>query len=200
VLAHCDKIIAHTNTVMGLVECTVGLVPGGGGVKETFHRWYQRSGDWEKAAWNTFNQIGYSKTGTSPYQSAKLCYFRPDHDEEIMNRDRLIEGALRMIDAMAENYQPPKEPRFHLAGARLYEAMGAFLEKGQKEGRFTTHDATVAKAIARIVTGGEGSTPRDASEQDLYDLERSSFIMLAKTEKTKARIDAMLSGEGALRN
>jgi len=200
VLAHCDRIIAHTNTVMGLVGCTVGLVPGGGGVKETFYRWYQRTGDWEKAAWNTFNQIGYSKTGTSPYQSAKLCYFQPDHDEEVMSRDRLIEGALRMIDAMAENYQPPAEPRFHLAGARLYDAMDAFLEEGRKDGRFKPHDVKVARAIACIVTGGEGASSRDASEQDLYDLERSSFIMLAKTPETRARIDAMLSGKGALRN
>ncbi|MBA4783889.1 MAG: enoyl-CoA hydratase/isomerase family protein [Rhizobiales bacterium] len=200
VIAHAGKVIAHTNSVMGLVECTVGVVPGGGGVKETLWRWYQKTGDWEKAAWNTFNQIGYSQTGSSPYLSAKLAYFLPERDREVMNRDRLIEGARAMIDAMAPDYQPPAEPVFHLVGGTVYAAMRAFLEKGRDEGTFFPHDVTVASAIARIVTGGEGAEPGAASEQDLYDLERSSFLILAKTPETKARIDAMLSGRGGLRN
>ncbi len=41
VLLHCDKVVAHTNTVFGLVETGVGVVPGGGGVKEVLWRWFQ---------------------------------------------------------------------------------------------------------------------------------------------------------------
>lgn len=200
VIAHADKVIAHTNSVMGLVECTVGVVPGGGGVKETLYRWYQKTGDWEKAAWNTFNQVGYGQTGASPRQSAKFCYFLPDRDEEVMNRDRLISGAVRIINELGVNYQPPAEPDFYLVGGAVYAAMVGFLEKGCEDGLFMPHDVVVASAVARIVTGGEETKPRAASEQDLYDLERSSFIMLAKTTETRARIDAMLSGEGSLRN
>ena len=33
-----DKVVCHANSVMGLVESLVGLVPGGGGVKEMLHR------------------------------------------------------------------------------------------------------------------------------------------------------------------
>ena len=200
VIAHCDKVLAHTNTVMGLVECTVGVVPGGGGVKETLYRWYQKTGDWEKAAWNTFNQVGYSQTGASPNQSAKYCYFLPDRDEEVMNRDRLVDGAVRIVGELEANYTPPQEPSFHLVGGKVYAEMVAFLEKGRDDGIFMPHDVTVASAIARIVTGGPDADPRDATEQDLYDLERSSFLILAKTKQTKARIDAMLNGEGTLRN
>ena len=36
VLAHCDKLVVHTNSVMGLVEAGVGVVPGGGGIKKLF--------------------------------------------------------------------------------------------------------------------------------------------------------------------
>ena len=35
VLAHCDRLVVHTNSVMGLVEAGVGVVPGGGGIKDT---------------------------------------------------------------------------------------------------------------------------------------------------------------------
>lgn len=31
---HCDRVIAHAETYIGLVEVGVGLIPGGGGTKE----------------------------------------------------------------------------------------------------------------------------------------------------------------------
>ena len=31
---HADKVVAHAETYMGLVEFGVGLIPGGGGTKE----------------------------------------------------------------------------------------------------------------------------------------------------------------------
>jgi 3-hydroxyacyl-CoA dehydrogenase len=51
VLMHCDKLVVHTNSVLGLVEAGVGLVPSGGGVKESYLRWYAKTGDWDEAAW-----------------------------------------------------------------------------------------------------------------------------------------------------
>ena len=53
VLMHCDKLVVHSNSTLGLVESGVGLVPSGGGVKESYLRWYQVSGDWDEAAWQT---------------------------------------------------------------------------------------------------------------------------------------------------
>ena len=38
VVLHTDKAIFHANSVSGLVESLVGVVPGGGGVKETCRR------------------------------------------------------------------------------------------------------------------------------------------------------------------
>ena len=37
VLAHCDKLVVHTTSVMGLVEAGVGVVPGGGGIKKPIY-------------------------------------------------------------------------------------------------------------------------------------------------------------------
>ena len=83
VLMHCDKLVVHNNSVLGLVEALVGLVPSGGGVKETYLRWYAKTGDWEEAAWKSWMQIGYGRTGSSPRLSAKLEYFRQSHDISI---------------------------------------------------------------------------------------------------------------------
>ncbi|MCP4184114.1 MAG: 3-hydroxyacyl-CoA dehydrogenase [Hyphomicrobiales bacterium] len=200
ILAHCDQVIAHANTVMGLVEASVGLVPGGGGVKETYWRWYQRLGDWEKAAWNTFNQIGYGQTGSSPELSAKYCYFKPDRDKMVMNRDRLIAAASGAVAELAPGYFPRNPPEFVLTGESVYSQMVEFLNKGKEKGLFFTHDVTVASAIAAIVTGGVDCECRTASEQELFDFERANFIQLAQTPETVKRIETMLGGGGIIRN
>ena len=62
VVLHCDKVIFHANSVAGLVESLVGVVPGGGGVKETLYRWVERKGVGPEAAWEAFMQVGYGKT------------------------------------------------------------------------------------------------------------------------------------------
>lgn len=200
VLAHCDKLIAHANTVFGLVESAVGVVPGGGGVKETYWRWFQATGDWEKAAWNTFNQIGYGKTASSPDLAADLVYFLPERDHQVMNRDRLVSAALGEIDRMADGYQPRGRPQFQLAGSAAYGAMVDFLEKGRAKGHFMAHDVTVASQIAWIVTGGEDALDSLLTEQDMYAREREAFLRLARTPQTLARITGMLDGTGIPRN
>lgn len=199
VLAHCDMVVAHTNSVMGLVEALVGLVPGGGGVKETYWRWYQRTGDWRMAAWNTFNQIGYGQTGTSPALSAKLAYFDPERDRQVMNRDRLIEAGLKGISGLREGYTPRTPPRFELAGRVVFEEMLGFLEKGRAEGKFLDHDVRVATAVGEIVTGGEEGAS-SCSEADMLARERAAFIRLSQTQQTLERIKHLLAKGRPLRN
>jgi len=200
VLAHCDKVVAHANTIFGLVETVVGLVPGGGGVKETYWRWFQRTGDWEKAAFNTFNQIGAGRTGSSPKLAANLEYFVLGRDVEVMNRDRLLDAAQKSIQELSKNYSPRRKPKFTLAGGGVYEQMMLQLEEGRNKGIYFSHDVTVASAVAKIVTGGRGGKKQEVCEADMLRFERENFIDLAKTPDTLARIVAMLDGKGALRN
>ncbi len=200
VLAHCDKVVAHSNCVLGLVEASVGVVPGGGGVKETYLRWYKATGDWAKAARKTFDQIGYAMTATSPDEAIPMQYFVEGRDEQVMNRDRLIEGARRALGDMHKGYKPREKPEFMLAGGESHDAMVAFLEDGKDKGWFFPHDVTVASAIAKIMTGGSGSEKLAVTEQDMYARERASFIELAKTPETLERITQLLRNGNAIRN
>ena len=54
-------------------------------------------------------------------------------------------------------------------------------------------------AVASIICSADG-VECDASEQTLYDGERSAFISLARTPETHERISALLSGRGTVRN
>ena len=199
VLMHCDKLVAHVNSVMGLVEAAVGVVPGGGGVKETLWRWYQTTGDWSKAAWNTWMQIGYGHTGSSPETSAKFQYFLADRDRAVENRDKLMTEASRDIDAMAGSYKAPEPMTFELPGNALLDDMAAFMDDGIGKGWFFPHDKITAMAVASIVVS-DSAEVEAASEQDLYDRERRAFLNLAKTDETLTRIRTMLDDGAPVRN
>ena len=193
VLMHCDKLVVHANSTLGLVESGVGLVPSGGGVKEAYLRWYQATGDWDKAAWQTWMQIGYGRTGTSPELSAKFQYFRPDTDIQLISRDRLLPLAIDTAVQMQDSYIPPAEPDVRLASSALLDKMDAFMTDGVNKGDFAAHNKTVAMQIATIIVADAGEA-QDSTEQALYDRERRAFLNLAKTEKTGRWIAAMLAG------
>lgn len=199
VVLHCDKVIAHTNTVIGLVEGSVGVVPGGGGVKETFARWHKASGDWRKAAWETWMQVGYGATGTSPELSAKLKYYLEDRDQSVMNRDKILGLAMSDAIAMGEGYTPSAPYSFTLPGNEVLSEMAEFMDNGIAKGWFMPHDKTVAMAVASIVVS-DTAEPQSATEDDLYARERRAFIQLAKTPETAARITSMLEDGEVLRN
>ena len=200
VVVHADKVIAHGNSVMGLVEAAVGVVPGGGGVKESFSRWHQATGDWSKAAWKTWMQIGYARTGTSPEQSASMQYFLNDRDVSVMNRDKLVAMALAALEEInANGYEAPTAPSFTLPGNALKKEMSDFMDKGIADGLFYPHDKTVAMAVATIVVSDDEHETA-ASEDDLFARERRAFIQLAKTAETKDRITSMLEKGEMLRN
>ncbi len=200
VLAHCDKLVAHANSVLGLVEASVGVIPSGGGVKETYLRWLTATNDAKKAAWNTWMQVGYSQTGASPQMAAKYQYFLPDRDISVMNRDKLITRATAELRAMADGYAPRKVTSFTLPGNSILPEMSDFMDDGIKKGWFFPHDKTVAMTVATIVVNVDADEPLVVSEQDMYDRERAAFLRLAKTKETLARIVSMLDDGEVIRN
>ena len=193
VLMHCDKLVVHNNSVLGLVEAGVGLVPSGGGVKETYLRWYAKTGDWQEAAWKSWMQIGYGRTGSSPRLSAKLEYFRQSHDISIMSRDRLLTRAIEEAEQMTGNYHVLPVPEVRLASHSLMAKMDDFMQDGVDKGMFTAHNKVVAMAIASIMVADEAE-PAETSEQALYDRERRAFLHLAQTDATAQMIAKMLAG------
>ncbi|NND89404.1 MAG: 3-hydroxyacyl-CoA dehydrogenase [Granulosicoccus sp.] len=199
VLLHCDQRVMHSNSVVGLVESAVGLLPSGGGVKEAYWRWFQVTGNWQEAAWKAWMNLGYGATASSPQLAERLRYFDPAIDVSVMNRDRLYTRSVRALDALGQDYSPPVDAQFELAGGDCLERMSAFMDAGVKRGDFFAHDRTVAMQIAGVMCSDDGQAV-PASEQDLYDRERAAFIRLAKTPETRARIHSLLHQGGAIRN
>jgi len=200
VLLHTDKVVFHANSVTGLVEALVGVVPGGGGVKEMLYRWYEFTGDINKAAWNAFINIGYGKTAKSPLEAAPLAMFRDGVDEFIMNRDRLLDTAMSAVVAMATDYQVEKRVPLAMPGRAVGAEMRGWLQDKHDKGHLTPHDVTTGTQIAMIVTGGDIDEGTELSENELLALERRAFVTLGQTDQTRDRIQHMLEHGSALRN
>ena len=200
VLLHTDKVVYHANSVTGLVESLVGVVPGGGGVKEMLYRWSERHDDTIKGAWSTFMNIGYAKTARSPLEAEPLAMFRDGVDDYIMNRDRLLDTAAREALAMADNYSVQRRTPLAMPGRDVWAEMVVWLEKAYEKGHLTPHDVTTGTQIAMIVTGGDIAAGTELTENDLCALERTAFVSLGRTDATRARIEFMLEHGAPLRN
>lgn len=201
VVLHSKQVICHSNSVMGLVESLVGVVPAGGGCKETLYRWVdvlQCHDDISEACWKAFMQVGYAKTASSPPLARKLAMLR-NNDSFEMNRDRLYSVAMQALDS-SEQQEEFSRPALKMPGRNLFGEMVSWLQEALDNNKLTPHDIVVGTEIARIVTGGDLDSATEWSEQDLYDAERDAFLTLTRTQATQQRISHMLEYGKPLRN
>ena len=198
VLVQSDYVVAHTNIVTGLVETIVGLIPAGGGTKELLWRWMQTpeaKKDPDFAPQKVFDIIGYAKTASSPVEAMPFKFLL-DKDKSIMNRNKLLSVAEKLINEKKNNYTPKKFPIFNLSGAQVRDKMFQTLENLYKEKKILDHGVEVAKQLAFVLSGGDTNINKDLSEDDMYNLEREAFIKLIQMEKTQARIKhTLLTGK-----
>jgi len=189
VLVQSNFVASHTNIVVGLVETMVGLVPAGGGCKEMLWRWSQTSeakSDPDFAPLKVFEIIGYAKTATSPIEAEPLKYLRPE-DKKIMNRNSLFSESKKIID-QNQNFKSPNECTFKLSGKPLKEKMIKLLEKLYNEKVILDHGMKVGTELANVLSGGDTTLDKLLTEDNLYQLELTSFMNLIETDKTKDRI------------
>ncbi|MFN8353931.1 MAG: 3-hydroxyacyl-CoA dehydrogenase/enoyl-CoA hydratase family protein [Spirosomataceae bacterium] len=201
---HADRIVAHAETYMGLVEVGVGLIPGGGGVKEMAARCsdlYQ-SGDPElNILQNAFMNIATAKVSTSAQEALEMNYLRRG-DVIVLNRSRLIAEAKQAVIQLAEDGYTQPKPRNDIkvqgkAGIALFKAG---VSQMRLANYITDHDMKIADKLAYVISGGDLSYPQMVSEQYLLDLEREAFLSLCGERKTLERMQGLLTGGKPPRN
>ena len=208
VVLHSKQVICHANSTMGLVESGVGVIPAGGGCKETLYRWVEKPGSGEngediiEAAWKAFMNLGYGRTCSSPILAKEQAMLR-SNDRFLSNRDRLLPQSLQAIsNAGGEKSEQMQfhRPDLTMPGQPAFEAMVEWLKEAHRNGKLTPHNVVVATELARIVTGGEIPPGTRQSEQDLYDAERHAFLKLVSTAATRERINSMLDTGTTVQN
>lgn len=200
---HADRIQAHAELYMGLVEAGVGLIPAGGGTKELLFRFTDELAPYEEAdpfeaVKRAFKVIAMATTSTSALEARSLGFLRRD-DRITMNRDRLIADAKARVLDLAPDYVAPA-PRTITALGK--DALGNLHYAGwamHEGGAITEHEVRIARELAYVLCGGDGP-PRQVTEQDILDLEREAFLRLLGTKETQERIAFTLKTGKPLRN
>ena len=189
-ISQTSFIAAHSNSVLGLVESLVGLIPAGGGCKEMLRRWATHSeikNDPRLLSLKVFNLIGYATTADSPIK-AKAQQFLGEQDIMVMSKDRLIEEADNLIFSKKETYQPLDSASFSLPGSTVMSDMMDILHGLKDKKIIGEHGIEVGKKLGYVLSGGDTTPSKILTEQNLYDLEREIFIDLIKQKPTQERI------------
>ena len=202
---HADKVVAHAELYMGLVEFGVGLIPGGGGTKEFAKRLSDElnAGDIKiNRLREKFLTVGQAKVSTSAYEAFDLGYLREGVDEIVVSRDhqlaRAKEAAIELAD---KGYVAPKKGKnVTVLGQEglgiVYVGANSMLSGNY----MSEHDGVISEKLGYVLCGGDLSENTVVSEQYLLDLERKAFVELCMQRKTLERLESLVKNGKILRN
>ena len=202
VLLACDRVQAHSETYIGLVEVGVGVVPAWGGCKEMLRRWSEDSKSPKGPMGSIvkiFENLGTAKVASSA-QEARDMKFLLDSDKITMNRSRVLHDAKETCLQLVEGYVAPEINEYNLPGPSGKAALDLAVSDLVKSGHATPHDVVVTDKLAYILTGGNTDILDKVSEDKLLEMERTCFVDLVKTEATLDRFEHMLTKGKPLRN
>jgi 3-hydroxyacyl-CoA dehydrogenase len=203
---HSDKVIAHAETYMGLVEFGVGLIPGGGGTKEFALRLGDeiKEGDIRTNAFlNRYLSIGQAKVSTSGYEAFDLGYLRTEIDEIIVSgADQLAYAKKVALQMVEKGYvQPPPRNNVKILGKEVHGLWLVGADAFTVGKYMSEHDKLIAEKLGWVISGGDISQAMtEVSEQYLLDLERQAFIELCMQRKTLERMQSLITSGKILRN
>lgn len=202
---HADKVVAHAELYMGLVEFGVGLIPGGGGSKEFAKRLSEELKDGDiktNRLRHRFLTIGQASVSTSAYEAFDLGYLREGIDEVVVSRDHQLTRAKAACLELADvGYIAPKrEKDINVMGQEglglIYVGANSMLSGNY----MSDHDRVISEKLGYVLCGGDLSENTVVSEQYLLDLERKAFVELCMQRKTLERLESLVKNGKILRN
>ncbi|MBK6408505.1 MAG: 3-hydroxyacyl-CoA dehydrogenase/enoyl-CoA hydratase family protein [Flavobacteriales bacterium] len=201
---HADKVVAHAETYMGLVEFGVGVIPGGGS-KEFALRLSDelKEGDIRiNAMRERFLTIGQAKVATSGHEAFALGYLREGIDEVIVSRQHQLAYAKACaLELWNKGYtKPPMRRDIKVLGKEGLGIVYVGANSMQSGNYISEHDAHISEKLGYVLCGGDLSEITEVSEQYLLDLERKTFLELCMQRKTLERLQSIITTGKVLRN
>lgn len=202
----CPQVVAAAETYIGLVELSVGLIPGAGGILRIV-TWAA-----DRAATETphhiqpflqraFETIGMAKVSNSAYEGQELGFLSPT-TKIVINADYRLSVAKQEVLCLERvGYIPPPDRNAIMVLGRPARAMLEHAAYVMHLGGFISeYDNYLAKKLAYVMTGGELTAPALVDENYLLQLEREAFLPLLQQPKTQERIAHILKTKKPLRN
>jgi 3-hydroxyacyl-CoA dehydrogenase len=209
-LLHCAKRVASLESYIGLVEVGVGLIPGGGGLKEGALRAAQaaqaagssgNSADVFPFIRNWFMNAAMANVSKSALEARAMGYLLPT-DTIVFNAHELLWTAIGEAFALhATGWRPPlKTKGFPVAGRTGVATVKAQLVNMRDGGFISAHDFFIASCIAEVMCGGDVEPGSLVDEQWLLDLERKFLVQLVAHPKSQERMMGMMQTGKPVRN
>ena len=202
-----DRIVAHKELYMGLVEVGVGLVPAGGGCLNLWKKFVNsipetalQGFDFGKFFVPVFMNIGTAKVSSSAKEAQTLGFLNSS-DKIVPNKFHLIAEAKREALHLADSgYVPPVKKKIPVMGESGFGMVNAEIFNRLQGNFLSEHDALIAKKVAFVISGGNVKEGTFVDEETILALERKAFIELCKEPKTFDRISHTLQTGKPLRN
>jgi 3-hydroxyacyl-CoA dehydrogenase len=190
-----DKIVAHNELYMALVEVGAGLVPAGGGCVQMWKRLSESSvvtpTDWLAVFLQAFQTIAMPMPSSSAQEARKKGFLRPQ-DRIVFNRDYLIGEAKKEVLRMFEDgYVAPAKMPIKVMGHYAMGAVDANIPDMLAGFKIAPHISTVVRRVAYIISGGTALPGSEISEDYMLSLEREMFVDCWKTEGSQRMAEHM---------
>ena len=202
-LLQCDRVVAAFESYIGLVEAGVGLLPGGGGLKEFAIRATAetRAGDSFPLRQKYFENIAMAKVSGSALEARDMGMLRST-DTIVMHADEVLHVAMAQVEALHQSgYKPPSpNATYPAAGRDGIATLKAGMVNMLSGGFISEHDFEIGSRIASVICGGAVDPGTPINESWLLTLERENFADLSFMEKTQARVMHTLTTGKPLRN
>ncbi len=194
-----DRILAHAETYIGLVEIGAGLLPGGLGMLNLWRKVLSgmspnvKITDLSGLFIPVFMQVAQAQVAMGAFDARKKGVLGLK-DRIIFNRDLQIgEAKTEVLRMVEDGYTPPMREPVLVAGREVQGMVEAEL-LNMKSGMFITpHMEFIAKKIAYVMSGGDVIGGSRIPEEQWMKQEREAFTDLWRTENTQKMADHILA-------
>lgn len=187
---HTHKSVALNKAYFGLVEVGIGLIPGGGGIKESLVRAYQLSEDKEAAAIQVFKNLLSRKVSSNALEAKIMNYLRAEDGVET-GQENLISEAKDACLLLVNDVKEKEVDRVLLMKSSFKEKLLCVANELFEKNEIYPYDLEIAETLAEIICGPVEAII-EVSENELLEREREGFVKQTKNKKTLERISHLL--------
>ncbi|MBT9316717.1 3-hydroxyacyl-CoA dehydrogenase/enoyl-CoA hydratase family protein [Leptothoe spongobia] len=201
----CPHVVAAAESYIGLVELSVGLIPGATGTTRMAKLAAQKALSGmaqhiQPFLNNAFQTVATATVAGSAYEAMELG-FLPAHTHVVMNNDQRLYVAKEEVLCLDRvGYRPPARDSFWVLGQQGRAVLDHMAYTMQQGGFASEYDRFLAGRLAYVMTGGDLTAPSRVSEEYLLRLEQEVFLPLLQQQKTQERIMHLLKTKKPLRN
>jgi 3-hydroxyacyl-CoA dehydrogenase len=201
VVLHTHARVAAQKSYMGLVEVGVGLIPGGGGSKESaLIIGLAPAGEREEVLKRTFRKL-ITRSVSKSAQNAREMDYLTAGDEILEGEEGLAAAAkARCLKLIREGFKPWEPVTVQLPGRRGCAMLNRYAQELLEIGEITAYDVEIGAALAVVLCGSDSEDDVSRTEEQLLQLENECFVHLIQSEGTYRRISYFLEHNELLRN